>query len=343
MESTFKHQCSNCKCWRLPESFIGQGGQIVKRCLKCREKDRKQKKKPEVIAKRNERQRQKKYYVQYRKKKKEENEEEYLQHNASIMKAWRDKNSQHLKRYRTKNVNSRLTGMRQQAQKKGLEWSIQMTRDICESLMRSPCVYCGFLSNETLNGIDRLDSKVGYSVDNCVGCCKVCNFMKTCLDPITYVKRCQHISLQYGGQGEVHTDVSCDTRAVNYQTYMKRALKKDLEFILTKESFQRIQSESCNYCKKDNTATHQNGIDRKDNKRGYTNDNCVSCCGECNYMKGTLSIDEFINQCKRVASYAIVRDSWKVIPLCFSSLRISNIDNQTKIKSSGAKTKKVLK
>lgn len=36
-----------------------------------------------------------------------------------------------------------------------------------------------------------------------------------------------------------------------------------------------------------------NGIDRTDNDKGYTTDNCVSCCGKCNSLKGTLSQGEF--------------------------------------------------
>lgn len=29
-----------------------------------------------------------------------------------------------------------------------------------------------------LNGIDRLDSNIGYNIENCVTCCKQCNIMK---------------------------------------------------------------------------------------------------------------------------------------------------------------------
>lgn len=40
---TDKTQCSNCKVWRDKDTFIGKKGNVVKRCLKCREKDDKQK------------------------------------------------------------------------------------------------------------------------------------------------------------------------------------------------------------------------------------------------------------------------------------------------------------
>ena len=56
MENEVKQKCTNCKCYRISSEFIGKSGGIVKRCLKCREKDAKQKKRPDVIEKRNKRQ-----------------------------------------------------------------------------------------------------------------------------------------------------------------------------------------------------------------------------------------------------------------------------------------------
>jgi predicted sulfurtransferase len=55
-----KTRCTNCKCHRVTADFIGKSGNIVKRCLKCREKDAKQKKRPDIIEKRNKRQNEKK-------------------------------------------------------------------------------------------------------------------------------------------------------------------------------------------------------------------------------------------------------------------------------------------
>ncbi len=45
------------------------------------------------------------------------------------------------------------------------------------SLIRQPCYLCGFLDAK-LNGIDRVDSSKGYSLENCRGCCTSCNTMK---------------------------------------------------------------------------------------------------------------------------------------------------------------------
>ena len=36
-----------------------------------------------------------------------------------------------------------------------------------------------------------------------------------------------------------------------------------------------------------------NGIDRVDPSKGYTIDNCVSCCSKCNYAKHDMTISEY--------------------------------------------------
>ena len=42
-------------------------------------------------------------------------------------------------------------------------------------LLNSPCAYCGC---DNCNGIDRVDSKLGYTIGNTVPCCAICNKMK---------------------------------------------------------------------------------------------------------------------------------------------------------------------
>ena len=45
-----------------------------------------------------------------------------------------------------------------------------------------------------------------------------------------------------------------------------------------------------------------NGIDRVDNSVGYTIDNCVSCCGMCNFMKRSYNQLDFINQAIKISN-----------------------------------------
>lgn len=75
------------------------------------------------------------------------------------------------------------------ANKKGLVF--ELTKKQFRELTSLPCVYDGSLPSQvsgrydnrlngtyTYNGIDRVDSSKGYTVDNCVPCCKTCNTAK---------------------------------------------------------------------------------------------------------------------------------------------------------------------
>lgn len=47
------------------------------------------------------------------------------------------------------------------------------------AIILQPCDYCGGRHVDlALNGVDRVDSKGSYSIENSVPCCKTCNFMK---------------------------------------------------------------------------------------------------------------------------------------------------------------------
>jgi hypothetical protein len=74
------------------------------------------------------------------------------------------------------------------AKKRKLQFNL--TDSEIDALIMSNCSYCGFEPNQcyTLkdrnnyqfyyNGIDRIDSSVGYEPNNVVPCCKTCNFAK---------------------------------------------------------------------------------------------------------------------------------------------------------------------
>ena len=49
------------------------------------------------------------------------------------------------------------------------------------------------------------------------------------------------------------------------------------------------------YMQKGKELWKHNGIDRIDSSKGYTKDNCVSCCTHCNYAKHEMSVKEFKN------------------------------------------------
>lgn len=302
-----KQRCTNCKCWRDLDAYIGKKNVPVKRCIKCREKDARQKKNPIVKEKRNERQKDKQYYKAYREKKRTENEESYLQHNAELQKNWRNNNTEHLALWKKKNITYRLDAIRRQAKVKGYQWDEEMTYDKCKEMMTSPCFYCDFKSEETVNGIDRMDNTKGYILTNCVGCCKNCNFIKKSLDAHTFIERCIHIASCHGFGDMKYPDIwPLRSNRALYSTYKRRAELKNIVFEITIKEFLNIIAKPCHYCARPVTPQSSNGIDRIDNMNGYTLDNVLPCCSECNIMRTLLPYNEFIDTCKNVAKKATI-------------------------------------
>lgn len=87
---------------------------------------------------------------------------------------------------------------------------------------------------------------------------------------------------------------------------LKNHRNKNVDFTITFEEFkQLIASSECHYCGttlvynkhsrdwgKNLTRAHQ--LDRKDNLKGYTLDNVVTCCWTCNRLKSDIfTYDEF--------------------------------------------------
>lgn len=57
------------------------------------------------------------------------------------------------------------------------------------------CYYCG--SHECLNGIDRIDSTKGYTEDNIVPCCSMCNYMKQDYTHEEFIEQCKRIAKKF--------------------------------------------------------------------------------------------------------------------------------------------------
>jgi len=241
----------------------------------------------------------------YQNKKKSEDGEAFRARQAEKDKARYDKNknndafkAKNAERYNKNKTNPEfaLKQYKSNAKKRDLEWNLD--DEDAKEIMTSPCVYCGIFFE--INGIDRVDNAVGYVTDNCVPCCKTCNFLKACLDPLTFTERCKHIA-----GVEDHSDAWIDKKKyVSYKRYQYTAFKRELEFAITEDQFQILTSQACAYCAKRNSTTHRNGVDRIDSAVGYVLSNCVPCCSECNVMKKTMSSSEFRAACAAVARHA---------------------------------------
>jgi hypothetical protein len=71
-------------------------------------------------------------------------------------------------------TNGKYTKAKKRAQERRYVFDISF--NYFSRMMLSDCSYCGKFDNP--NGVDRIDSSKGYSLDNCTPCCKRCNQMK---------------------------------------------------------------------------------------------------------------------------------------------------------------------
>ena len=65
-----------------------------------------------------------------------------------------------------------------------------LTKEQFKNIILLPCKYCG--EKEKRRGIDRMDNNKGYTINNSVSCCKMCNYMKktyTIEEFFTHIKK----------------------------------------------------------------------------------------------------------------------------------------------------------
>ena len=238
------------------------------------------------------------YCIQHRKKLIENDNDEYHSHNAEIMKKWRDSNPEKVKEINEKtknNIFKYYQVYKNSAESKQLAFDFNKEEYV--KLVETPCNYCGIMQEKGFNGIDRIDSTIGYIKDNCVSCCAMCNYMKGCLDKDIFIQRVEHIvSYNKLAEGKLFPN-SFKDYDTNYSSYKSRSDKKELQFKMSKCVFDILTNRHCYMCGKKTTKTHQNGLDRIDSAIGYIESNVYTCCGNCNYMKNNYTYKEFIDKC----------------------------------------------
>ena len=95
-------------------------------------------------------------------------------------KRWRENNPKNLKwvdyRSRCKKINR----------------AFELSREQFYDLLGQPCHYCGDISN--CGTLDRKDSKAGYTLDNVLPACYLCNMMKRDLTPEAFLNQVNKIA-----------------------------------------------------------------------------------------------------------------------------------------------------
>jgi len=95
-----------------------------------------------------------------------------------------------------------------------------------------------------------------------------------------------------------------------FKIYVANAKRRNLPWEITTGRFETLIQARCHYCGvlPQRTLAHGNkvgrivyqGVDRRDNSKGYTVENSVPCCWPCNRMKGQLSEKEFLQHIQQV-------------------------------------------
>jgi hypothetical protein len=81
-----------------------------------------------------------------------------------------------------------------------------------------------------------------------------------------------------------------------FNYYKSNAKTRCIEFNLTLDDFIDYIDSNCYYCN-DNKSK---GIDRVDNSKGYSKNNCVSCCKFCNIMKNNYTLEEVLDKVNNI-------------------------------------------
>jgi len=88
------------------------------------------------------------------------------------------------------------------------------------------------------------------------------------------------------------------TLTSQYHEYKKRAKKRNIDFLISKEDCEKYFNTNCYYC---NEIISGLGIDRIDNEKGYVLDNIVPCCSKCNFMKHVQNKNNFLKRIKQIS------------------------------------------
>lgn len=99
------------------------------------------------------------------------------------------------------------------------------------------------------------------------------------------------------------------------ENYKKNSIDRNLSWGLSDEELFDKIVQSCYYCgsQKENCSRNYydeeyghfwyTGLDRYDSSRGYETENVVPCCQTCNFMKGSIDGEEFLEMITKIYEY----------------------------------------
>lgn len=185
------------------------------------------------------------------------------------------------------------------------------------------CFYCDAAPKGVRPlGANQIDHSAKLlSDENVVACCKPCSFARGGLSVPTFLVACGNIVRFQEDQianaepiayvmGDGTNDRGIHLHGTTYAELMRRAEQGNMRVEITKEEHRQMQYfASCYLCglraippTGSDPVGLPLGIDRYDNKEGYTRTNCRPCCTCCNMMKNTSSFENFVARCQRIVN-----------------------------------------
>ena len=239
-------------------------------------------------------------YERTRIRKRNEDPVAFLSDNAKQMKRYRDANPHIDHTYNEKRRKDPSARMRNcvinSARQKGIEVCAEDV-PVMTLKLTQPCFYCGHEDfTWALNGLDRIDSKGGYTDRNTVPSCDVCNYMKLDYALDTFLDKVEQIASHHNLIGVPDAKAKITFGQARSREGPKRACAdKSMELSFAEQ--RAILSCPCHYC----AIPHNIGMDRVDSELPYSVQNVVACCTMCNYMKKDMKQGDFMNQCLRIS------------------------------------------
>lgn len=105
---------------------------------------------------------------------------------------------------KTATISRYLSDYKSNAKSRNLAW--QLSYEEFESLVTQVCYYCNcsptlksgwraYASRKfAVNGIDRFDNSLGYTLNNCMPCCTICNMAKKTLHGSEFIRHCKAVA-----------------------------------------------------------------------------------------------------------------------------------------------------
>jgi hypothetical protein len=250
----------------------------------------------EEMERRKERQHEKKYWIKSRETMKQYNPNFYTNKNAAA-REWRRNNPDKMMQFYLRRSNDpyvKFDVYRRRARVAGIEFALG--REQCYEFFKAPCAYCGTHDNNksrypsytvmgkqiqsSINGVDRVDNQVGYTPENCISCCSLCNKFKykTTKDTLLYKA----------------------LAILNHLGAIKADCQHYYELNWSVGSGGEKYGKECYICgHKENL-----GIDRFKSGVDYTElSNNRACCSSCNYLKSDISYDILVEHLGHIANH----------------------------------------